>query len=151
MEAANRTFISSTFWTERIGPAAALAALETMEAEEAPARVFEIGQQVRTAWLHLLHGLGLSGDVSGMPALSAFNLQDRDGSTIKAFVAHEMLQHGFLAGNAEYSSIAHTPEVQLSYLEALGPTLEAVAQNSDEALRRRLPRGPAVPPFGRLA
>ena len=31
MEAAQSTFISSTFWTERIGPSAALKTLEVME------------------------------------------------------------------------------------------------------------------------
>ena len=34
MEAAQSTFISSTFWTERIGPAAALKTLEVMERDE---------------------------------------------------------------------------------------------------------------------
>ena len=38
MEAAQTTFISSTFWTERIGPTAALAALAAMKTEDAPAR-----------------------------------------------------------------------------------------------------------------
>ena len=33
MESAQNTFISSTFWTERIGPAAALKTLEVMERE----------------------------------------------------------------------------------------------------------------------
>ena len=34
MEAAQSTFISSTFWTERIGPTAALKTLEVMEREK---------------------------------------------------------------------------------------------------------------------
>ena len=34
MEAAQKTFISSTFWTERIGPTAALKTLEIMEREK---------------------------------------------------------------------------------------------------------------------
>ena len=33
MQAAQSTFISSTFWTERLGPAAALKTLEIMERE----------------------------------------------------------------------------------------------------------------------
>ena len=31
MEAAQKTFISSTFWTERIGPSAAIASFEIMK------------------------------------------------------------------------------------------------------------------------
>ena len=34
MDAAQSTFISSTFWTERIGPSAALKTLEVMEREK---------------------------------------------------------------------------------------------------------------------
>ena len=34
MKSAEQTFISSTFWTERIGPTAALKTLEIMEREK---------------------------------------------------------------------------------------------------------------------
>lgn len=43
MQAAQNTFISSTFWTERIGPAAGLASLAAMRVEDAPARIDAIG------------------------------------------------------------------------------------------------------------
>ena len=43
MQAVQSTFISSTFWTERIGPAAALATLEEMERVESYKKVTETG------------------------------------------------------------------------------------------------------------
>ena len=39
MEAAQKTFISSTFWTERIGPSSALATLKVMEKEKSWERI----------------------------------------------------------------------------------------------------------------
>jgi glutamate-1-semialdehyde 2,1-aminomutase len=151
MKATNRTFISSTFWTERIGPAAALAALRVMELEDAPAQVLSIGRQVSLAWAEILEGLALDFRVSGLPALSSFELVGRDGPTVKAFIANAMFEAGFLAGNAVYASVAHTPEVLEPYFDVFGQVLSEIAQKSDQALRAELPQGPTVRPFGRLA
>ena len=47
MQSAQDTFISSTFWTERIGPAAALATLAVMEETNAPTVINSIGEKVQ--------------------------------------------------------------------------------------------------------
>ena len=71
MEAAQSTFISSTFWTERIGPSAALKTLEVME------RTFwelvtAIGLRIRQQWQELADNYDLSITHTGLPALAAF-------------------------------------------------------------------------------
>ena len=50
MEAAQNTFISSTFWTERIGPTAALATLEVMEETKSWQVITNIGKKMRQGW-----------------------------------------------------------------------------------------------------
>ena len=50
MEAAQRTFISSTFWTERIGPSAALKTLEIMEREKSWEQITDLGVYMRKKW-----------------------------------------------------------------------------------------------------
>jgi hypothetical protein len=62
-----------------------------------------------------------------------------------------MFEAGFLAGNAVYASVAHTPEVLEPYFDVFGQVLSEIAQKSDQALRAELPQGPTVRPFGRLA
>ena len=151
MEAANRTFISSTFWTERIGPAAALAALDAMEAEDAPARVHAIGVGVNARWRDLAEEAGLAANVSGLPALSAFSLVGRDPATIKTSIAQSLLAEGFLAATALYASIAHEAEVLDAYGDALGTAFATVAARSDEELLATLPHGTSRTGFGRLA
>ena len=74
MQAAQDTFISSTFWTERIGPAAALAALAAMDAEDAPARIDAIGSDVRRRWAELASAAGLTIETHGLPALGGFTV-----------------------------------------------------------------------------
>jgi glutamate-1-semialdehyde 2,1-aminomutase len=151
MEAASRTFISSTFWTERIGPTAALAALKTMEEEDAPARIHAIGQIVSSRWSEISAQLGLEMTISGLPALSFFSIPGRDPGTVKAFMTHEMLHHGFLAGMALYASIAHSDAVRAAYIEEFARALEVIAKNEDAHLARLLRSGPAATTFARLA
>jgi glutamate-1-semialdehyde aminotransferase len=49
MEYAQDTFISSTFWTERIGFTAALSVIRKMEAENVPARLIHYGELINRA------------------------------------------------------------------------------------------------------
>jgi glutamate-1-semialdehyde 2,1-aminomutase len=150
MEAANRTFISSTFWTERVGAAAALAALEAMREEDAPSRVHAIGLAVNERWRELASSAGLELTIAGLPAISAFSVPGRDPSTIRTFVIHSLLAQGYLAANAIYASIAHTDDVLDPYLEALSGVMATVAARSDEELLASLPDGASRTGFGRL-
>ena len=52
MEAAQTTFISSTFWTERIGPTAALKTLEVMEQMNSWDIITAQGRKCKTAGNH---------------------------------------------------------------------------------------------------
>ena len=55
---AQSTFISSTFWTERIGPAAALKTLEVMEKTQSWRLITDIGESIRKRWDHLANHFG---------------------------------------------------------------------------------------------
>jgi glutamate-1-semialdehyde 2,1-aminomutase len=151
MEAANRSFISSTFWTERIGPAAALAALQAMEDEDAPARVHAIGGEVSDSWVEMGRSLGVELHIGGMQALRTFAIPGRDAAVVKAFITQEMIRSGFLAGNALYASIAHDRAVRSAYLEALAPVITVLATSSEDEVRSRLKSGPTIAPFALLA
>ncbi|MDA9787076.1 aminotransferase class III-fold pyridoxal phosphate-dependent enzyme, partial [Pontimonas sp.] len=150
MESANSTFISSTFWTERIGPAAALASLEVMSAENAPARIHSIGLEVRESWKNLARGIGLQLDVRGVPALSSFGIVGFDQNSVKTLVTKELLNHGYLSTTALYASIAHSPEIIHSYLAALGGVFEKLFDLGPDGLKAELPLGPALAGFSRL-
>ncbi len=151
MEAANRTFISSTFWTERIGPAAALASLAAMEEEDAPERVHCIGMRVMDGWRAVAAASGVQLVAAGLPALANFSITGRDPGAVKAYLALSLLSRDLLGANALYSSIAHDESVIDPYLEALGEILIEVRERSDEELRALLSNGPSWTGFGRLA
>ena len=152
MQAAQDTFISSTFWTERIGPAAALKTLEIMEREDAPATIDEIGQQVQKMWVKIATAAGLTLRPSGLPSLSTFVIDEFDSLLTKTFVTQEMLKRGFIAGNAFYASISHTQEVLTSYEENLYSVFCELSKfGNDEELSHHLDAGPAQSGFKRLA
>jgi len=150
MQAAQRTFISSTFWTERIGPAAALAALSVMREEDAPQRVHEIGTTVQDRWQALAQQTGLAITVGELPALANFTVHGLDSIAVRTFITSRMLDEGYLAGVNLYASLAHTPEILEDYFAALAPLFEQLAALDDASLLEQLPEGPAQTGFRRL-
>ena len=150
MEAAQTSFISSTFWTERIGPTAALATLDVMEKENATSRVHEIGTKVQRAWEKLGADAGLTVSTGGLPALANFTIVGLDPLAVKTYVTARMLDFGYLAGNSLYASIVHTDEVLDAYYEALAVVFAELAAMDDTQLAAALPFGTAQSGFRRL-
>ena len=150
MQAAQTTFISSTFWTERIGPTAALATLQVMADEDAPARVHAIGEEVIERWREAATAAGLSITCGELPALATFSVDGRDALLVKTYLTSRLLAEGFLGGPLFYASIAHTPELIDRYADTLGTVLQEIADTDDAGLRERLPAGTAQGGFARL-
>jgi glutamate-1-semialdehyde 2,1-aminomutase len=128
MQAAQSTFISSTFWTERIGPTAALKTLEVMQREKSWEVITATGLKIREGWQRLAdkHGLGI--DHWGLPALTGFSFKSANALAYKTLITQEMLAKGYLAGNSVYVCTEHTAEVVDQYFAALEGVFELIAQ-----------------------
>ena len=150
MQAAQTTFISSTFWTERIGPSAALAALEVMRDEDAPRRVHEIGAEVQEFWEHLADANSMTITTSGLPALANFTINGLDTMAVKTFMTRKMLDQGYLAGVNLYASLAHTQQILSEYFDAITPIFASLAHMDNDDLQGHLLAGPAQSGFTRL-
>ena len=150
MQAAQTTFISSTFWTERIGPTAALATLAAMTEEDAPARVHQIGVNVQQRWQETAATAGLAITVGGLPALANYTVTGLDPLLVKTYVTGRLLDLGFLGGMSVYASIAHTDAVLDQYFEAVATIMGELAPLDDAGLLGLLPGGVAQGGFARL-
>ena len=128
MEAAQTTFISSTFWTERIGPAAALKTLEVMERISSWEVVTAIGLEIRRQWQELADRHGLLISHNGLPALAGFVFQGPLALEYKTLLTQEMLKLGYLASTSCYACIMHVPSVLESYFEALDCVFALIAE-----------------------
>jgi glutamate-1-semialdehyde aminotransferase/spore coat polysaccharide biosynthesis protein SpsF (cytidylyltransferase family) len=139
MEAAQSTFISSTFWTERIGPTAGLKTLEVMEREESWQQITEIGKNIKKNWTQLSKKYNLPLEVSGLPALVCFSIPVENWLKYKTLITQEMLKDGFLATNIVFVCCEHKPELIDSYIDKLDPIFSLIEEcengkNIDEFL-----------------
>lgn len=142
MEAAQSTFISSTFWTERIGPTAALKTLEVMEREKSWDTITAIGHEVKRRWGELASRHGLTIEQWGMPALAGFTFAGPDALAYKTFVTQEMLAKGYLASNCLYACTEHTPAILDGYFDALDGVFATIRECEDGRDIHSLLNGP---------
>ncbi|MGE3778292.1 MAG: aminotransferase class III-fold pyridoxal phosphate-dependent enzyme, partial [Pirellulaceae bacterium] len=139
MEAAQTSFISSTFWTEGIGPAAALAAIRKMMRCDVPGHLSRLGREVQEGWRRLgaKHGLPLV--VGGRPASCSLGIQHPDQAALMTLLTTRMLTKGFLAGASCSLTLAHQPHHIARYLDALDDVFaELAAAIAADDVRARL-------------
>jgi glutamate-1-semialdehyde 2,1-aminomutase len=142
MEAAQSTFISSTFWTERIGPTAALKTLEVMDKLKSWDTITSTGHQIRQGWQKLADQHGLKIDHWGLPALTGVTFQSANALAYKTLITQEMLAKGYLAGNSVYVCTEHTPEVVSGFFEALDPVFGLIKECEEGRDVMSLLKGP---------
>jgi glutamate-1-semialdehyde aminotransferase len=123
MKEAENTFISSTFWTEKIGFAAGLATLEEMEKIKSWELISKIGSQIQIFWQQLADATDLPMKINGFPAISSFYFESVDNSLYKTYITQEMLKKGYLASNMFYASTAHEPKILNKYFEDFSKTI----------------------------
>lgn len=128
MEAAQSTFISSTFWTERIGPTAALKTLEVMERTKSWEQITQVGLDITAKWKRLAEKYGLSITTSGLPALTGFSFNSSNALAYKTLITQEMLAKGYLAGTNVYVCTEHSPEIVANFFEALDPVFALIKE-----------------------
>jgi glutamate-1-semialdehyde 2,1-aminomutase len=151
MEAAQTTFISSTYWTERIGPAAALATLAVMERERSWEKITATGNGIVERWKKLAEKHGLTMTTAGVPALSSFAFKSPNNQAYRTLISQEMLTKGYLAANLVYTCIEHTPAIVDGYFEALDPIFGLIRECEDGRDVMSLLKGPvAHTTFARL-
>lgn len=127
MEAAQKTFISSTFWTERIGPTAGLECLKVMGDIKSWDIITAIGLRVTKEWQAMGKRCGLKLNTVGIPALTFFSIDSPDWLKYKTFITQEMLKNGILAFSGFYASVAHEDQYLKRYFETLEPILEIIS------------------------
>jgi glutamate-1-semialdehyde 2,1-aminomutase len=133
MQAAEASFISSTYWTEGCGPAAALATLEVMRRVDIPAHVARIGECFRQGCLSAARSYDLPLRITGHPALNYLAFDHPDGQALMTLFTVRMLAHGFLAGSCFYPTLAHESTVVDAFLGAADSVFGELA----ESLTRR--------------
>jgi glutamate-1-semialdehyde aminotransferase len=127
MEAAQSSFISSTYWTERIGPVAAIATIKKFIRCNVAAHLNKVGEKVQEVWKTSASEAGIAITVSGIPPLGHFSFDYSEGEKIRTLFTQIMLEKGFLATNAFYASYAHKDKHINKYRRAVRDTFHVLS------------------------
>ncbi len=131
MSAAQDSFISSAYWTEGIGPAAAVAAIEKMRRLDVPGHLAKIGGKFREGWLELGERHGAPVTIGGRPELAVVGFDHADANALMTLFTRRMLDRGFLAGAGFNATMAHEPRHVECFMTAAGPVFEEIADAID--------------------
>jgi len=127
MDVAQSTFISSTFWTERIGPTAALKTLEVMEKTKSWELITNIGKRIGVQWKNLGEKYQLPIKINGLPSMIGFVIQSDDWLKYKTYITQEMLKNNILASNVIYVCTEHGQQEIDTYFQVLEPIFKIIA------------------------
>jgi glutamate-1-semialdehyde 2,1-aminomutase len=132
MAGAHDSFISSTYWTESVGPTAALATIKKLRQLDAPAHVARIGHMVQSLWREHGKQHGLPVAVSeGHPCLANFSFQHDLAQELRTLYTQWMLERGFLAGTYFDPTLAHTDDLVALHGKAVDEVFGEIAKALD--------------------
>jgi len=152
MQAAQKTFISSTNWTERIGPTAAIAMIKKHRRLDAGKYLVHLGEQIQSGWKEMADKHGLAIEIGGMKPMSHFAFDHPLAQAMKAYFIQLMLEQGFLASNLYYAMYAHTEDHIKTYLQAADKAFTEIAQSVDiNDISKKIKGKPSSIGFERLA
>jgi len=108
------SFISSTFWSERVGPVAALETLKIMEENKSWEKITKTGSDIKLKWQKLIKKYKINAEVKGLNSMPVI-LFNENNLIYKTLITQEMLKKNFLATNSLYVSIEHTDKILKKY------------------------------------
>jgi glutamate-1-semialdehyde aminotransferase len=131
MDAAQKTFISSTYWTERVGFVAALATIEEFERKAVIDKITSKGGYLKGKLENLFEKHKLEVEIVGLPSVLILSIKEERPLVIKTLITQEMLKKGFLASNVMNEYLAKMDGVLRTISKAkLAGKLEELLESS---------------------
>ena len=142
MKSFDLTFISSTYWGDRSGPAAAIATINFMKSKKINKKINIIGEQIKNILINASRNAGFKIEIIGPNSLLSYKLDVQNWPLSLTFIIKSMLKKGFLFNDRVYANIAHTPIKLKKFENAVSLTfLELKKLISSNKLKRELPNG----------
>ncbi len=127
MNNAQKSFISSTFWTERVGPSAALKTLEIMQRVKSWKIISKKGKFFKKKLIELGNKYNLPINIFGNDGIPSFSFNSNKNLEYKTLITQEMLKSNILASNLIYISVKHEIQNINYYFKTLEPIFEKIA------------------------
>lgn len=127
MSLANKSFISSTMWTEQVGFAAANATLDELSKKKINSKNIKIGKKIKNIWLKSAKKNNLNISIGGIDSLPSFKFNYKDQQMIATYFTREMLKLKFLANTAPAVTISYKNHILLRYEKAVEVVFKKIA------------------------
>jgi len=151
MSVAESSFISSAYWTEGIGPAAAVATIEKFQRLNVPAHIAGIGTKFRDGLQQVGQRTGVPITLSGRPDAVLIGFDHPDSVALATLLTTRMLDHGFLAAGAFHPTLAHDPRHVDRFLMAAESVFRELCQAIQQGdVQQRIGGKPKHTTFARL-
>ena len=144
MKAAHKTFISSTYWTDRIGPSAAIATIKKYLKEDVPSHLVKIGKMIQNGWKSLSEKYNIVIKVTGIPPLSHWEIQNKNSQLFHTIINFKMLERGILTSKSFYATYAHKEEHVERYLGCLDEILSEILPYLETDRLEEIYKGPVA-------
>ena len=150
MESALDSFISSTFWTDATGPAAAISTLKEMKKLKSWKKISLIGKKIKKYWKYLAKKHKINIDISGIDAMPSFKFDHELNLYLRTFMTQECLKKGILATNTIYCCIYHEKYLQIYFKELDKIFAEINKFLKNKSISKKLEFPVSIPGFSRL-
>ncbi len=128
MNSAQETFISSTNWTERIGPVAAIATINKYIEKDVSTHIINTGNKFIEILRSKSEKHGLSLKTSGLPSLVSFSFDNAKNQEIMTFFTIEMQKRGILGFRQFKPSLSHTDKDLQVFSDAVDEVFGLIAK-----------------------
>tara|TARA_B100001175_G_scaffold315913_1_gene328524 strand:- start:1190 stop:2497 length:1308 start_codon:yes stop_codon:yes gene_type:complete len=126
MDKANKSFISSTFWSEKIGFVAGLSTLEEMQKTQSWKKIIYLGKYINKEWLRLKNKYELNFQIKGIESMTSFVFK-KNHLKYKTFITQEMLKENILATNMIFLTVKHNKKNINRYLLVLDKIFKKIS------------------------
>ncbi len=152
MNSAQETFISSTSWTERVGPAAAIATIKKLKKYDVPKYLCKTGNLISSGWQKTAQKYGIKIEISNIEPLITLKFDYGDISqAVHTLFNQEMLKRGYLTSKSVYLSFAHKKHHIDGYLKNFDEVCFIIKKAiSDKSVLKKLDGPVAHSGFKRL-
>ena len=117
MDAAQKTFISSTMWTEKLGFTAALATIKKMEDKSVQNKLVKFGVMIKNGWRKIADETKVKITISGLDSIPHFSFDYDHSVELLTFFNQEMLKRGFLTTDGTATTYSYNEKIIGDYLD----------------------------------
>ena len=150
MNNAENSFISSTFWTDKIGAVAALATLDLMEKMKSWKIISFQGNKIKNKWREFSIKYNLDINIYGLDAMPSFTFKSNRDLEYRTLIAQEMLKKNILATNTVYLSIFHDDKILKKYFNVLESIFYNISRIENNIENIKLETAIIQPGFNRI-